>query len=87
MKPLDEALRRAAQAADRVRVLRTSTQEQIQAALASLARDGFVLVPREATEDMLATGKIAAVTTHRVDQVYESMVAVAPKVGGSDEPR
>lgn len=52
------------------------------ALLSSLESSGWVIVPTEATEDMLETGKIAAVTTHRVDQVYESMVAAAPRLTG-----
>lgn len=84
MKPLDEAMRRAAHEVAVFRNVRSATlssEELLAKALASLAADGWVLVPRVATEDMLAIGKIAAVTTHRVDQVYESMVAAAPKPG------
>lgn len=86
MSDLDEAMRRAdwallgAASKLEVRMTREAAEAARKAALASLAASGWVLVPRQATEDMLATGKIAAVTTHRVDQVYESMVAVAPKV-------
>lgn len=55
------------------------------AALRSLEADGWVCVPKIATEDMLSTGKIAAISTHRVDQVYESMVAASPRLTG-DKP-
>lgn len=57
-------------------------RDPLLAALRALSDAGYVLVPREATKDMIAIGKIAAVTTHRVDQVYESMVAAAPKPTG-----
>lgn len=51
-KTLDEALRRAAEAVDRIRdVPQASTHKQLHAALASLAHDGWVLVPREATPE------------------------------------
>ena len=79
MKPLDEAMRRAETAlfyADS-----EDASAMVKAVLDSLAADGWLLAPRVATDDMLATGKIAAVATHRVDQVYESMVAAAPKLG------
>ena len=88
MKPLDEALRRADEnALEAYRGMPAGSRDfdtvqcVTKAALASLAHQGWVLVPRVATDDMLATGKIAAVATYRVDQVYESMVAAAPKLG------
>lgn len=48
--------------------------------LRSLAESGWELKPREATECMQTAGKLAAVTTYRVDKVYDAMFAAAPKV-------
>lgn len=66
MKPLDEAMKRAADAHARKAVLRSGGVECLEAAIASLAADGWELKPRTPTNEMHLAG----------DRAYRSPAAI-----------
>ena len=86
MKPLDEAMKRAVESAvDNAGITTLQAEHAKDAIIDSLAADGWVPVPREATQEMLkAAHRFPGKSAY--DQ-WQAMLAAAPKVGGSDEPR
>lgn len=86
-KTLDEALRRAGKIHNGYagRLPDDAVGADVaRRIVASLTRDGFVLVPREATPEMEEAGWIDKEDVCPCD-IYTAMLAAAPKVGGSDD--
>lgn len=100
MKTLDEAMRRAAENAGRSMQVPTIGRLSAHwerkgsiardAVLASLAADGWVLVPREATQAMVDAGIAPRgytvdgyANTHDLSDKWRAMLAAAPTTGGA----
>lgn len=89
--PPDEALKEAVLAIDRVRILRTSTMEQLLAALRALDAAGYAVVPKVATQEMETAGYKRFMDLNRrrgctPGDEYSAMLAAAPKLTEGNKP-